>query len=48
MNKRKVNVENKERVYKFFGLLKSGYYGLLGVKTYFLSTQEFGKNMIFP
>ena len=32
LHKRKVHVKKKERVYEFFGLTKSWYYGFLGVE----------------
>ena len=40
LNKRKVHIKKKERVYEFFRLRKSSYYGFLGVKKYLFQRKK--------
>ena len=44
LHKRKVHIKKKERVYEFFGLRKSWYYGFLGVKGYFFKRGKLVEN----
>ena len=40
LHKRKFHIKKKERVYEFFGLRKSWYYGFLGVKGYLFQRKK--------
>ena len=47
LHKIKVRIKNKERVYEFFGLKKSWYYGFLRVKGHLFQPRKLVENLSF-